>query len=104
MAELQERIDSFMERFSASEEQASFVIKTVDSWGRDAAEQNIATVIMQNRKFYKLGDTYMARRPEFTTKAAINKAYKAALDEMTADILDEIYNVKPKDDVAPKGP
>lgn len=105
MAELQERIDSFKERFNANDEQARFVIATVDKWGREVSDERIATVIMQNRSFYKLGDSYLARQPQYKTQKAINDSYKAALAEMTADILDEVFDVMPKDDsIAPRVP
>lgn len=89
---MEDRINSFMARFSVNEKQALLFYRFIDSnaGNTDYIEKNLADWMMQTRDLNKIGQAYVDRYPLYKTETAANRAYNAALSELTADLMDEV--------------
>ncbi len=101
MAEFNERAASFMARFNATQEQASRILGEMDRLNRDDNERSIAPRIMQDDAFKAIGYAYMDRDPEYSSSLNRADAYRRIMREMTDDIINEVYEVSPKESAAP---
>jgi hypothetical protein len=101
MAQFSDRVASFMARFNATQEQASRLLGEIDRLNRDDNERSIASRIMQDDAFKKIGYAYMDRDPEYLAGQNRNDAYRRIMREITDDIINEVYEVSPKEPAAP---
>jgi hypothetical protein len=96
MSDLTSRIASFMVRFNASREQARSLLGIMDAVAAEEAEKWIARRIMQDDAYKYIGYGYTDRDPEYMSGKNRNDAYQRVMLEMTADLIDEVYHVMPK--------
>lgn len=97
MAEFNDRVVSFKTRFSATQAQASYLLHWVERLGREDVESSIASRIMQDDDLKQIGYHYVDRDAEYLSGINRNDAYRRVMREMTADIVDELFSVMPKD-------
>lgn len=97
MAEFNARVESFMARFGATKTQAIYLLRDeADKSDRTTLGTYIASRIMQDDAFKQIGYDYMDRNPDQPGENPAD-AYRRVMAQMTADILDEVFDVMPKD-------